>query len=223
MNARWISPTADLGSVRFGAVCWLRPSSRPYNSSRDRRPASSLRNVSVVVDRGVWMRRRRSGRWSSWCRAGGRWPWHRAISDMGAGRDRLLSSRQPKAQAHGAATTAIPATVGSIGRRRTNSRCGILRYGQTLNSPLKEPGQCSVARLSALVERGERIMLDAPGTTVALRCLPDTPTTEPARLRALAQLRHFHREQDIQGQGERSDTWYRVVSGSARKHAYARF
>jgi CRP/FNR family nitrogen fixation transcriptional regulator len=42
--------------------------------------------------------------------------------------------------------------------------------------------------------------------------------SEPARLRSLARLRRFHREQDIYGQEERSDTWYRVVSGSARKY-----
>ncbi|WP_377848558.1 helix-turn-helix domain-containing protein [Bosea sp. UC22_33] len=61
-------------------------------------------------------------------------------------------------------------------------------------------------------------MLDASATSVTLRRLPDAPAAEPARLRALAQLRHFHREQDIYGQEERSDTWYRVVSGSACKY-----
>lgn len=61
-------------------------------------------------------------------------------------------------------------------------------------------------------------MLDASGTSIALRRLPDALTAEPARLRSLAKCRHFHREQDIYGQEERSDTWYRVVSGSARKY-----
>jgi CRP/FNR family transcriptional regulator, nitrogen fixation regulation protein len=61
-------------------------------------------------------------------------------------------------------------------------------------------------------------MLEASGTSVALRRLPDEATAEPARLRSLAHLRRFHREQEIYGQEERSDTWYRVVSGSARKY-----
>lgn len=61
-------------------------------------------------------------------------------------------------------------------------------------------------------------MLEGSGTSIALRRLPDTPMAEPARLRSLAHLRRFHREQDIYGQEERSDTWYRVVSGSARKY-----
>ncbi len=61
-------------------------------------------------------------------------------------------------------------------------------------------------------------MADAFGTSIALRRLPEAVTAEPARLRSLAHLRRFHREQDIYSQEERSDTWYRVVSGSARKY-----
>jgi CRP/FNR family nitrogen fixation transcriptional regulator len=61
-------------------------------------------------------------------------------------------------------------------------------------------------------------MLDASGPSIALQRLPDASPTEPARLRSLAHLRRFHREQDIYGQEETSDTWYRVVSGSARKY-----
>ena len=58
-------------------------------------------------------------------------------------------------------------------------------------------------------------MLDAPATALPLQS--DAPA-EPPRLRALAHLRRFRREQDIYSQEERSDTWYRVVSGSARKY-----
>lgn len=61
-------------------------------------------------------------------------------------------------------------------------------------------------------------MLDASATSIALQRLPDEPTAEPTRLRSLAHLRRFRREQDIYSQEERSDTWYRVLSGSARKY-----
>jgi CRP/FNR family nitrogen fixation transcriptional regulator len=61
-------------------------------------------------------------------------------------------------------------------------------------------------------------MLDTFATPIALRRLPEVPTAEPARLQSLAHLRRFRREQDIYGQQERSDTWYRVVSGSACKY-----
>lgn len=61
-------------------------------------------------------------------------------------------------------------------------------------------------------------MLDASATSVTLQRLRRAPTAEPARLRSLARLRRFDREQDIYGQEERSDTLYRVVSGSARKY-----
>jgi CRP/FNR family nitrogen fixation transcriptional regulator len=61
-------------------------------------------------------------------------------------------------------------------------------------------------------------MHDASGTSIALQRLPDAPTTEPARLRSLAHLRRFLREQDIYVQEEPSETFYRVVSGSARKY-----
>lgn len=60
-------------------------------------------------------------------------------------------------------------------------------------------------------------MLDASATSATLQRLPSAPTAEPTRLRSLAHLRRFDREQDIYGQEERSDTWYRVMSGSARK------
>lgn len=43
-------------------------------------------------------------------------------------------------------------------------------------------------------------------------------TAEPPRLRSLAHLRRFGRDQDIYGQDERCDSLYRVVSGSARKY-----
>lgn len=61
-------------------------------------------------------------------------------------------------------------------------------------------------------------MLDISGTSIALRRLPNAPKPEPAQLRSLAKLRRFDREQDIYGQEVRSDTWYRVLSGSARKY-----
>ena len=66
--------------------------------------------------------------------------------------------------------------------------------------------------------RTDPAMLDTPATVLPLQRLSDAPTAEPARLRSLAHLRRFRREQDIYGQEERSDTWYRVVSGSARKY-----
>ncbi len=56
------------------------------------------------------------------------------------------------------------------------------------------------------------------GTSIALHRLPDAAMAEPERLRSLANLRRYRREQDIYGQEERSDTWYRIVSGSARKY-----
>lgn len=56
-----------------------------------------------------------------------------------------------------------------------------------------------------------------PTMTIASRRLSDPPV-ESDRLRCLAHLRRFHRDQDIYRQEERSDTWYRVVSGSARKY-----
>jgi CRP/FNR family transcriptional regulator, nitrogen fixation regulation protein len=61
-------------------------------------------------------------------------------------------------------------------------------------------------------------MPEVSRASVALRPLPEAPTAEPERLRSLAHLRKFHREQDIYGQEERSDTWYRVVSGFACKY-----
>lgn len=61
-------------------------------------------------------------------------------------------------------------------------------------------------------------MLDASETSVPMRPLPDVLVAEPAKLRALASLRRFNREQDIYGQEARSDTLYRVVSGSACKY-----
>lgn len=54
-------------------------------------------------------------------------------------------------------------------------------------------------------------------TTLAPRRLP-YPPRESDRLRSLANLRRFDRDQDIYRQEERSDTWYRLVSGSARKY-----
>ncbi len=60
-------------------------------------------------------------------------------------------------------------------------------------------------------------MHDTPPMTIASRRLPDAPV-EPDRLQSLAHLRRFRREQEIYGQDERSDSWYRVVSGSARKY-----
>ena len=61
-------------------------------------------------------------------------------------------------------------------------------------------------------------MLDTPATVLPLQRLSDAPTAEPARLRSLAHLRRFRREQDIYGQEEHADALYRVVSGSARKY-----
>lgn len=60
-------------------------------------------------------------------------------------------------------------------------------------------------------------MQDPSSAPIALQRLADAPA-EPPRLRSLAHLRRFRREQDIYSQEERSDTWYRVVSGSARKY-----
>ncbi len=60
-------------------------------------------------------------------------------------------------------------------------------------------------------------MLDTPAIPAGSPRLAEVPP-EPPRLRSLAHLRHFRREQDIYGQEERSDIWYRVVSGSARKY-----
>ena len=61
-------------------------------------------------------------------------------------------------------------------------------------------------------------MLDAPPPIpFSLQRLSSAPA-EPPRLRSIAHLRRFRREQDIYGQEDRSDTWYRVISGSARKY-----
>ena len=60
-------------------------------------------------------------------------------------------------------------------------------------------------------------MLDASAIPDALQRLP-SGSAEPPQLRSIAHLRRFRREQDIYSQEERSDTWYRVVSGSARKY-----
>lgn len=61
-------------------------------------------------------------------------------------------------------------------------------------------------------------MLHLPAGSKALRSVPGLQKVEPARLRSLAHLRRFHREQDIYGEEELSDTWYRVVLGAARKY-----
>ena len=58
-------------------------------------------------------------------------------------------------------------------------------------------------------------MVDALETPMALHRLPEVLTAEPPRLRALSHLRPFRREQDIYVQEERTDTWYRVVSGGS--------
>jgi CRP/FNR family nitrogen fixation transcriptional regulator len=46
---------------------------------------------------------------------------------------------------------------------------------------------------------------------------PDDPT-EPIALRSIAHSRRFRREQDIYSQEDKSDSWYRVASGAARKY-----
>ena len=40
----------------------------------------------------------------------------------------------------------------------------------------------------------------------------------PAGLRSIAHIKRFRREQDIYSQGDRNDTWYRVLAGAARKY-----
>lgn len=60
-------------------------------------------------------------------------------------------------------------------------------------------------------------MHNASAITTSLPRMPDV-LAEPSRLQSLAHVRRFHREQDIYAQEERSDTWYRLVSGSARKY-----
>ena len=67
-------------------------------------------------------------------------------------------------------------------------------------------------------QEGTPTMLDAPPPIpFSLQRLSSAPA-EPPRLRSIAHLRRFRREQDIYGQEDRSDTWYRVISGSARKY-----
>ncbi|MDQ1195450.1 CRP/FNR family nitrogen fixation transcriptional regulator [Rhizobium sp. SORGH_AS 787] len=61
-------------------------------------------------------------------------------------------------------------------------------------------------------------MVDLSETSIDPRGLAGVPMPEPAQLRSLAHLRRFHREQEIYRQEERSETWYRIVSGSARKY-----
>lgn len=61
-------------------------------------------------------------------------------------------------------------------------------------------------------------MLDAPIMPTVEQGIPARLTAELTRLRSLAHLRRFHREQDIYGQEDRSDTWYCVVSGLARQY-----
>jgi CRP/FNR family nitrogen fixation transcriptional regulator len=41
---------------------------------------------------------------------------------------------------------------------------------------------------------------------------------EPIALRSIAHSRRFRREQDIYSQEDKSDSWYRVASGAARKY-----
>ncbi|ACP21551.1 predicted transcriptional regulatory protein FixK (plasmid) [Sinorhizobium fredii NGR234] len=60
-------------------------------------------------------------------------------------------------------------------------------------------------------------MVDAPAVPFPSQRLSRAPA-EPPRLRSIAHLRRFRRDQDIYGQEERNDTWYRVISGSARKY-----
>lgn len=69
---------------------------------------------------------------------------------------------------------------------------------------------------AAPIEEGTT-MPDVPAVPNALQPLPEPPS-EPLRLRSLAHLRRFRREQDIYCQEELSDTWYRVDSGSACKY-----
>lgn len=61
-------------------------------------------------------------------------------------------------------------------------------------------------------------MPNAPTKPTAKEDLPDPLAAEPIQLRSIGHLRRFRREQDIYGQDERSDTLYRVVSGSACKY-----
>lgn len=60
-------------------------------------------------------------------------------------------------------------------------------------------------------------MVSPLAAPTAVQRLADAPV-EPPRLRSLARLRRFRREQDIYAQDDRSETWYRVLSGSARKY-----
>jgi len=59
---------------------------------------------------------------------------------------------------------------------------------------------------------------DAPAVPLALQVVSSPLAAEPPRLRSIAHLRHYRRDQDIYRQEERTDTWYRVISGSARKY-----
>jgi len=52
---------------------------------------------------------------------------------------------------------------------------------------------------------------------IALQQQSDT-AGEPDAIQAIAHVRRFRREQDIYSQEEKSDMWYRVISGAARKY-----
>jgi CRP/FNR family transcriptional regulator, nitrogen fixation regulation protein len=57
-------------------------------------------------------------------------------------------------------------------------------------------------------------MMEAPARPIALQPLSKAPSV-PHRLRSMAHLRRYFHEQDIYSQEDRSDTWYRVDTGSA--------
>ena len=58
----------------------------------------------------------------------------------------------------------------------------------------------------------------AAAKPIALQQQSTDTATEPAAIHSIAHVRRFRREQDIYSQEEKSDMWYRVVSGAARKY-----
>ena len=56
------------------------------------------------------------------------------------------------------------------------------------------------------------------GQSLAWRDQQQNDAGQPKALPSIARVRRFGREQEIYSQEDRSDTWYRIVSGAARKY-----
>ncbi|UVK41020.1 helix-turn-helix domain-containing protein [Mesorhizobium sp. AR10] len=56
------------------------------------------------------------------------------------------------------------------------------------------------------------------GQSVAWQRPQQYDAAQPEALPSIARVRRFRREQEIYSQEDRSDTWYRMVSGAARKY-----